>query len=146
MSLISQMIQHSPLGQLSKMMSGMEQMMAGASQCLSKLASGNILGAMNEMMKIGKGASKAMEGMTGGAPGMQMDPLQLLKQLMGGGKAEGGGDADGADGADDAGGGGGGGGSKPGSLLDALPKMMQDLMGLQHSMQNMESMMRGAAA
>ena len=74
------------LGGLGKVMEGAMEALTGAAQCLKKLMSGDLLGAMGEFKEMTSGAMKCMQGMEGMVPGLKMDPKELLGSLLGGEK------------------------------------------------------------
>lgn len=106
-----------PMEMLSKGVQGLSDMVKNGGEMLQKLSQGDLPGAMREMAQVCQGAAKAMEGLGGAVPGMQMNPLDMLKQLMGGGGGGGGG-AQGA----------GGGGGPQAMVGNMLEQLMQALM------------------
>jgi hypothetical protein len=115
-----------PLGGMFQAMKGLGDMLKNAGSFMEKLTQmpPNPMGAMMDFCKMCKGAQQAQQGVQN-ATGLQMDPMQMLKNMLGIGQQ--------------GGGGGGGGGQSPlGQMMDGLPSPFQ----MMQPMQLMQSLLR----
>jgi hypothetical protein len=106
-----------PLGAISQAMSGVGEMLKGAGSFIGNLTQmpPNLLGAIQDLCNVGNTVTQTMQGMQN-ATGLQMNPMEMLGNMVGVGQQ---------------GGGGGGGAQSPlAQMLDSLPSPLQMLQSM----------------
>lgn len=117
MSAVAALSNANPLGAISQAMSGVGDMLRNAGNFMEKLTQmpPNLMGAIQDLGSMCRGLEQATQGMQN-AMGLQMNPLEMLTNMVGIGQQ---------------GGGGGGGVLSPlTQMLDSLPSPLQMLQSM----------------